>query len=210
MGFLRHPPKGWALYLEEYGSSFPNAVTYWNQQDPNMGKASILYIRVPWSRMEPTEGHYAWNEDANFKLLTQMAKDRGLKLAFRVFEDSQDVHMQATPQFVFEAGAQGYVPQSNAGFKTPYLTDPVCKQKFENSVNSFAPKFDDPLPVFIDAQGLGWWGEMGPAQLGYMNARKKNDTFQWIVNLYSSKFKKVLLGGHMATFSGIWDMGQLL
>ncbi|MDQ6419688.1 hypothetical protein RB620_09620 [Paenibacillus sp. LHD-117] len=65
-----------------------------------------------------------------------------MKLAFRVFEDSQDVHMQATPKFVFEAGAQGYAPQSNAGFKTPYLTDPVCKQKFENSVNFSPQKFD--------------------------------------------------------------------
>lgn len=195
-GFLQNPAMGWVLYVEEFGSPLPNAVTYWNQQDPNRAKASILYIRVPWSRMEPTEGHYAWNEDSNYKQLVQMARDRGLKLAFRVFPDSQDVHMQATPQFVFDAGAQGYAPQSNSSFKTPYLTDAILRQKYENFITAFAGKYDDPSIVdFIDGQGLGYWGEMGPAQLGYMNSSQNIDTFRWITNLYSSKFKKVLLGG---------------
>ncbi|GHH99939.1 DUF4832 domain-containing protein [Neobacillus kokaensis] len=191
---IKNPAMGWVVYLEEFGSPFPDAKTFWNQVDPYLEPASILYIRVPWSRLEPTEGHYAWNEDENYQKLIQMALDRGLKLAFRVFVDSQDSHMQATPQFVFDGGAGGYGAQSNPDYKTPYVNDPVFRKKFENFIKAFGKQYDDPQVVdYIDGQGLGWWGEMH--NMGYLNTyEKQKDTLEWITNLYSSNFQKVLLG----------------
>ncbi|MCY1074118.1 discoidin domain-containing protein [Archangium lansingense] len=192
-GFLRNPAMGWVLYLEDSSSGWPDPTLYWNQQDPNRHKASILYLRVPWSRMEPTEGNYVWNSDANYKQLIQMTRDRGLKLAFRIIVDSQDCSSQATPQFVFDAGAQGY-PSGNPAFKTPYVTDPVFRTKFQNFVQAFALQYDNPAVVdFIDAQGLGWWGEMH--HLDYLGPVQSQEVFQWLVNLYASRFKKVVLGG---------------
>ncbi|MDQ6419687.1 S-layer homology domain-containing protein [Paenibacillus sp. LHD-117] len=191
---IKNPAMGWVLYVEEFPQPLIDAEEYWSAVDPYIEPASILYIRVPWSRMEPEEGHYAWNEDENFKKLVDMALERNLKLAFRVIVDSQDVHMQATPQFVFDAGAQGYETSSNASFRTPKLTDPVFREKFERFVAAFARQYDDPSRVdFIDAQGLGWWGEMH--NIKGLNKEEMNDTFKWITNLYSSEFKSVLLGG---------------
>ena len=70
--------------------------------------SSIFYFRVRWSALEPQEGQYAWNHDENIKALLQGALDRGLKLAFCVYVDGQDNIENATPDFVREAGAQGY------------------------------------------------------------------------------------------------------
>ncbi|WP_224367397.1 discoidin domain-containing protein [Hyalangium versicolor] len=193
-GILRNPAMGWVLYLEDSSPGWPDPTLYWNQQDPNRDKASILYIRVPWSRMEPTEGNYVWNSNENYKRFIQMTRDRGLKLAFRIIVDSQDSQSQATPQFVFDAGATGYPSESNAAFKTPYVTDPIFQTKFSNFVKAFALQYDNPTMVdYIDAEGLGWWGEMH--HLDYLTSSQKQEVFEWVTNLYASRFKKVILGG---------------
>ncbi|OAB43538.1 dockerin type I domain-containing protein [Paenibacillus antarcticus] len=196
---IKNPAMGWMLYVEEFGGP-GNAMTgmtaeeYWETVDPHRESANILYIRVPWSRMEPTEGHYAWNEDENYKKYVQGALDRNIRLAFRVVIDSQDVHMQATPQFVFDAGARGVGTASNSNFKSPIVTDLVFRAKFENFVKAFSKEYDDPSIVdFVDAGGMGYWGEMYTFSHS-MTKAEKDDTFKWIVNLYADKFKHVLLG----------------
>ncbi|MFD0716536.1 discoidin domain-containing protein [Paenibacillus sp. GCM10027626] len=193
-GIIKNPAMGWAMYVEEFSGPLIDADTYWQAVDPYRDAASILYIRVPWSRMEPAEGAYAWNVDENYKKLVDMALERKLKLAFRIVVDSQDVHMQATPQFVFDAGAEGVAAASNPNFKTPYVTDPVFRQKFENFVAAFAKQYDNPDVVdYIDGGSLGWWGEMYTFNQK-MSAEEKEDTFKWISNLYAGEFKHVLLG----------------
>ncbi|GGD97004.1 DUF4832 domain-containing protein [Paenibacillus nasutitermitis] len=194
--FLRNPAMGWAIYIDSFEKPFPDAEDYWRRQDPNIGMASLLYIRVPWSLMEPEEGCYAWQADDNYRRLIAMALERGLKLAFRVYMDSKDACRQATPQFVFDAGARGYVNETKQGmpFQTPYVLDAVFQAKLDRFVGAFAREYDKPGIVdFIDAQGLGWWGEMH--NLNYLHGPQKKRAFQWIVRLYSGHFHHVLLGG---------------
>jgi hypothetical protein len=144
--------------------------------------------------MEPAEGHYAWNEDENYKKLVQGALDRNIKLAFRVVVDSQNVHMQATPQFVFDAGAVGVGANSNPNFKTPRLTDPIFREKFEDFVRAFAKQYDDPSIVdYIDAGGFGYWGEMQTI-IPALTKVELDGTFRWVVNLYADNFNHILLG----------------
>jgi len=200
--FLRNPAMGWAVYIDAFEKPFPDADLYWEEQDPNLTWASILYIRVPWSQLEPEEGSYAWREDANYRQLIRMALERGLKLAFRVYVDSKDAYRQATPQYVFEAGAKGYVngggdegegSSERLPFFTPYVYDAVFQDKFSRFVRAFAAEYDDPGRVdFIDGQGLGWWGEMHNVR-GVWGARRRQ-VFEWIVNLYCRCFRQVLLG----------------
>lgn len=204
---LKNPAMGWVLYLDLGGisgeiSDWSQAYQRWTQfKTNNDGKAlaasSILYVRVPWSLMEPTEGHYAWSENASYQQLVWEAQDLKLKLAFRITVDSQDTYLQATPQFVFAAGALGYSPAGSSSKTTPYVTDPIFRTKLENFISAFAQQYDDPAVVdYIDAQGLGWWGEMGRFDdLDLTTPASRKDTFEWIVNLYASKFKHVLLGG---------------
>lgn len=189
---IHNPGMGWALYAEEFEKPLADANWFWSQVDPYRKSASVLYIRVPWSRMEPTEGHYAWKYDANFKRFLQGARDRGLRLAFDIFVDSQDVHMQATPQFVYDAGAKGYPTASNSALITPYLNDPVFRDKLGRFVKAFGAEFDDPERVdYIDAGGLGWWGEMHNIQ--GLTAAQLSDTYHWVMDLYRSAFPRVLL-----------------
>ena len=63
--------------------------------------ANILYIRMLWKDLEPEEGKYAWIYNEQYKWYIQKAKDKGLKLAFRVFFHGVD----GVPSYVYEAGA---------------------------------------------------------------------------------------------------------
>ena len=78
---IRNPASGWILY-DDANLAVANAADYWKAQDEAARQhASIFYVRWRWSNYEPTEGHYAWKEDANFKALIQGALDRGLRLS---------------------------------------------------------------------------------------------------------------------------------
>jgi len=125
---IRNPAMGWVLYADAF-ADFPQAAEYWESQDPYAGSASIFYVRLPWSQLEPQEGVYAWENDQNFKDLIQGALDRGLKLAFRVYVDSEGSYRQATPEYVRDAGAEGIV-NTKTGRWDPYVDDPVFQKEF--------------------------------------------------------------------------------
>lgn len=196
---IKNPLVGWAIY------GTPGAgASFWTNFDninvPDLGKkikiadyASELYIRVGWSDLEPAEGQYAWNNNDLMKMLISGAKERGLKLAFRIVVDSRDKATDFTPGYVKSAGAQGYTTQT--GSKTvwsPYPDDPVFQQKYEKFVKAFAEKFDDPNVVdFIDGYGLGKWGESHSVL--YLNEANRTPVYNWITNLYIQSFKHVLL-----------------
>lgn len=192
---FRNPGMGWLMYVEEYGENFPNPAEYWKTVDPYASKATGLYIRVPWSRMEPTEGHYAWNDDPAFKALIAGAKKRGLKLSFRIFVNSRDVHQQATPEFVFDAGAKADVLTKHHNFKNPYPMDPIFREKFDQFLTAFGKEFDDPNVVdFVDLNTVGQWGEMHTITgLKKGDTAKWNDILDWLAKSYRAAFKKVLL-----------------
>ncbi|MEV6007833.1 RICIN domain-containing protein [Streptomyces sp. NPDC051976] len=201
---IKNPAMGWQLYVESTTGLFPDAATFWSQVDPYRASASELYIRMPWSAFEPTQGHFAWNEDANFIALVQGAQQRGLKLAFRINEDSQDyTDRQSTPQYVFDAGAAQAPALSDTGFRDPVLTDPVYRQKFATFLTAFAARFNDPAVTdFVDTTGLGWWGEGHHTQLATADLAP---TLTWVTNLYAQKLDKVLLN---LNYGGEFSAGQ--
>jgi hypothetical protein len=193
VSLIRNPAMGWTLYDDASGG-VANAANYWAALDQAARQhASNLYIRWRWTDMEPQEGHYAWMYDNNFKALIQGAKDRGLKLCFRIYMDGKDNLYQATPDFVRLAGAQGYMSKGSVDSNwTPYADDPVFQAKFANFVHAFADEFDDPEVVdFIDGYNLGWWGEGN--YVTYKNPANATAVLNWIVNLYSTSFQKILL-----------------
>ncbi len=196
---VRNPMSGWAIY-----GSAGVASDFWTQLDkisvPILGTtvkasdyASILYIRTGWADLEPQEGVYAWDNNAIVKMLIDGAKARGLKLAFRIVEDSRDKHRNFTPTYVRDAGAQGYVTQTGSvSVWSPYPDDPIFQAKYEKFIKAFAAKFDDPDVVdFVDGYGLGKWGESHSVL--YLNAANRQSVFDWITNLYLNSFKKVPL-----------------
>ena len=198
-GLLRNPATGWMLYMQTLNvPTFLPSEQFWSDSKPFLPFVSILYLRCTWAQMEPQEGHYAWQEDANFQALVKGAQERGLKLAFRVIINSRDCLEQATPKWVQDAGAQGTM---DLGFtKTPLWSgspsNPIVRQKLAHFISAFAQEFDDPSRVdFIDGCGLGWWGEMHHPtdSTNTTPDEESRDIFEWSLGTYSNAFHHVLL-----------------
>lgn len=188
---LRNPCMGWGLY-DDACNEVADANEYWAQQDTYARKyASFLYVRWRWSDMEPEEGKYAWVYDENYKKLIQGARDRDLKLAFRIYNNGMDNLRPGTPQFVKDAGAKGCVVGEHW---TPYLDDPVFREKLGNFIKAFAEEYDDPDVVdFVDAVNVGYWGECHHLNLENSTTERRAEVLRWFTSTYGSNFKRVPL-----------------
>ncbi len=203
---IRNPLNGWVMYGS--GSGLP---TYWdtNYYVPDLGKnvkaidyASACYIRTNWATFNPLNGVYAWRDpnSAIYKMI-KGAEARGLPIAFRIVVDGRDQGLN-TPQFVFDAGAKYYV--ENPSFptrRTPYPQDPVFRQHYAKFIEELAKDFNDPAKTsFIDAYGLGKWGEAhnviyaDPSTSAGQNIEvAKEEVIDWISDLYVRTFTKIPL-----------------
>ena len=205
---VRNPMSGWTLY-DDANDYVADSEKYWISQDMAARRfASIFYWRGRWSSLEPQEGIYAWDVDDNFKSLIQGALDRGLKLAFCIYVDGQDNIYNATPDFVREAGAQGYPSHRLWDLEgvdnnwSPYVDDPIFQAKFSNFIKAFAEKFDNPDIVdYVDAFNLGWWGE--GHHIKYLNQANKTTVYKWITELYGENFSKIILVTNFGTEMGV-------
>jgi hypothetical protein len=195
---LHNPACGWVIYansskeLEEYATVLPFA--------------TIVHIRVPWSRMEPAEGNFAWNNDSSFISFVEKIRQLGLRISLRVFVDSEDIRTQVTPLFVKQAGARGYAGGDRSfSYWNPYYDDPVFKEKWATFVHGMAAKFDDPGYVDWVELGLGKWGEMHtlwPAKNHQTTDRYQGSdvaVMRWDVDLFAASFKKILVAAQFGS-----------
>ena len=231
--FIKNPATGFVAYVEGFECSVHNLYEntiknpnirnlglclqisnkedvkeYWEQMDElisNNLPVSILYIRQPWSWFEPKEGEFAWNDkNSACYALINGAKERGINLAFRILTCSASCGQQATPQFVFDAGAkykytdvQSYIGKTNE----PYLDDEIFVKKFDNFINAFSREFDNEKTSFIDAHGHGEWGEMNNSM--YISVfSNMNSTVNSLQRIYEKYFNNVLLGGQLMSLKG--------
>lgn len=191
---LRNPAMGWVMYEEGWsfnkgGDNIHNPIKFWQDMDKVNAStySNILYIRILWNVMEPEEGKYAWIYNKAYKDYIQKAKDRGLKLAFRVFFDN------GVPEFVYKAGAKSSLdpPLNLKNDKQPYYDDPIFLDKLSNFINAFAKEYDDPNIVdFVDGYGLGRWGEGHGVVL--KNQNNMQSVIERVTGDYAKNFKKVL------------------
>lgn len=194
LSILRNPAMGWVMYEEGWSFNksdrkWYNPVKFWQEMDEIQAHqyANILYIRVLWNVLEPEEGKYAWLYNEEYKTYIQKAKDRGLKLAFRVFFDN------GVPDFVYEAGAHSTLepPLNRKNDKMPYFDDPVFLEKLTNFIEAFAKEYDNPDVVdFVDAYGLGRWGEGHGVTL--KNEENLPMVMEKVTEEYARNFKRVL------------------
>lgn len=201
----RNPMNGWVMYVS--GSADPS---YFDTQFylSELGKnvyvrdyASACYIRTGWKSLNPADGVYAWENpsDPIYKLVAR-AEELGLPIAFRVVVDGRD-QRENTPQFVFDAGAEYWLENSSyPDRKTPIAMDPIWRSYYEKFVKAFAKRFNNPeTTAFIDAYGLGKWGEGHNVCYEQNNAisdktvEYKANTMEWITKLYSENFTEVPL-----------------
>lgn len=185
---LRNPAMGFVTYTGCNKGQFDKPE--WIFGNPRTVRYSnILYLRVGWSALEPSEGNYVWMGSASFKALVQGVKDHRFHMAFRVIVQDES----GTPSWVTEAiKAAGQNPMSVKNPKFPDVTNPIWQQKFEAFVLAFGKAFDDPTLVdYIDANGLGLWGE---GNLSGIAGHEQEETYyDWHLGLYARAFKRVLL-----------------
>ena len=197
---LRNPLTGWALYGS--GGMVAQA-DFWDKLDnikvPGVDGlqkiadyANTLYIRTSWTSLNPSEGVYGWDANPGLKWMIENARKRGMRLAFRVVVDSRDKSENFSPQYVKDAGAEGFTSGSSNQRWSPYPDDPIFQQKYATFVEAFAKKFNDPDVVdFIDGFGLGLWGEAH--NMKYKNYANRESVFKWVVDLYTKHFTKIPL-----------------
>lgn len=187
----RNPLCGLAIY--EYGHSFfpkeEQSYDAWNIFDSVDATkyANILYIRVPYDLMEPEEGKYAWKYNKEYIAFINKALSRGLKLGFRVFFDN------CVPDWVYKAGAHSTLepPLCRQGDKLPYFDDPIFLEKLDNFIRAFGEEYNDPDKTdFIDAYGLGRWGEGHGVVLKDSANLKK--VIERVTESYAKNFDKVI------------------
>ena len=206
---LDNPLNGWVMYLNRgWDENFWEKHGY-DSMPADSGKttvrvsdyASVAYLRTSWSSMEPEEGKYFWTDpDNRLNRLLQSCLDRGMKLAFRIVVDGRDQGAN-TPGFVFDAGAEYYLQNpKRPDQKTPFPQDPVFRKYYEKFIEAFAAEFNDPeKTAFIDAYGLGKWGEghnvaYEPGNVvSDSTAYYKENTMEWITGLYARTFTEIPL-----------------
>lgn len=121
---------------------------------------SVVYMRLPWSYLEPEEGVYRWD------ILDVKARpwiEKGKKVAFRFAV--MDHTMDSIPDWAMKAGIKGrrlrYKGRPDAAeWFEPEWDDPVLLAKHEAFLRAFARRWDgNPDVAFVDVGSFGAYGE---------------------------------------------------
>jgi hypothetical protein len=159
---LVNPGMGWTAYFysdftSNYGSRLEPSDTL-----EDLPGVSTVYLRVPWSMLEPQEGKFNW---AMLDTPAQRWIAKGKKIALRV-TCSESMIRYATPQWVEQAGAKGHSFLLGAGRREdgplwdPDFDDPVFLSKLDNFLKALAARYDgNPNVAYIDIGSYGLWGE---------------------------------------------------
>ncbi len=194
---LVNPMMGWTFHFysnipENYGSKLEPS-----DRLADFPGLSTIYLRIPWSYLEPEEGVFTWSiVDAP----AQRWIDAGLQVAFRI-SCSESWMRYATPKWVEEAGAQGFDFTWGKGAVEggehwePDYNDPVFLEKLDRFLEVMARRYDgNPHVAFIDVGSFGVWGEghtFASTQIKY-----SSDTVVRHIDLYLEHFGRTLLAAN--------------
>lgn len=193
---LVNPGMGWTLhfysnYIENYGSKLEPSDTL--EDWPGL---STIYLRVPWSFLEPKEGEFNW---ALFDTPAQRWIAKGKKIAIRV-SCSESWWRYATPQWVEAAGAKGIEfefgkgPRPGGPLWDPNYLDPIFLEKLDHFLAALARRYDgNPNVAFIDIGTFGMWGEGHTGFSSRLNEEQTLAVTRRHIDLHLKHFKQTLL-----------------
>ncbi len=159
---LINPQMGWTMHF--YSNIIANYGSRLKPSDTLEGfpGVSTVYLRLPWSFLEPEEGHFDWSI---IDTPAQRWIARGKKISFRI-SCCESWMRYATPKWVESAGAKGHNftvgkgVDPNGPYWEPIYDDPVFLEKLENFLKAFATRYEgNPHVAFIDVGSFGVWGE---------------------------------------------------
>ncbi len=193
---LVNPGMGWTLhfysnFIENYGSKLEPSDTL--DDWPGL---SVIYLRVPWSFLEPKEGEFNWSL---FDTPAQRWIAKGKQIAIRV-SCCESWWRYATPQWVQAAGAKGVNfnfgkgPAPDGKLWDPDYLDPVFLDKLEHFLAALARRYDgNPNVAFIDIGSFGMWGEGHTGFSSQLNEEQTLAVVKRHMDLHVKYFKKTQL-----------------
>lgn len=193
---LVNPGMGWTLhfysnYIENYGSKLEPSDTL----DDWPGLA-VIYLRVPWSFLEPREGEFNWSL---FDTPAQRWVAKGKQIAIRV-TCAESWWRYATPKWVQDAGAKGVNfnfgqgPAPDGALWEPDYLDPVFLEKLDRFLAAMARRYDgNPNVAFIDIGSFGMWGEGHTGFSSRLNEEQSLAVVKRHVDLHVKHFPRTLL-----------------
>ncbi len=209
---LKNPLMNLVQYLtSDYNGNWSDPTWYLNDVNTS-ANCNTIYLRAAWMCFEPTEGNYVWNNNQSFKNLVAAVKAKGWRLGFRVMcqdDGLSETAVHGTPQYVIDAmRAAGYTnPYAIYNTRYPDVTNPVWQAKFKKFILAFGAKFNDPtITDYVDANGLGKWGEGNLVGIAPWNGDHTAEKayYDWHLGVYAQAFTKVILNVTPSTF-GTWD-----
>lgn len=193
---LVNPDMGWTLHfysnlIENYGSKLAPSDTL--DDWPGL---SVIYLRVPWSSLEPREGEFNW---ALFDTPAQRWIAKGKRIALRV-TCCESWLRWATPKWVADAGAKGIEfefgkgPRPGGPLWEPDYLDPVFLEKLDRFLAALAERYDgNPNVAFIDVGTFGMWGEGHTGFSSRLNEEQTLAVVKRHIDLHKKHFHKSLL-----------------
>jgi hypothetical protein len=197
MNFVKYA----GTYRNSRGITFDDPSCSWLFGDPRIATyCNIIYLRCRWADLEPTEGNYAWNNNASFKKLIAGVKAHGFRMAFRVGSQDGNRIKSATPPYVINAiAAAGRSPWSLTSTNYPNVLDPIWQTKYSNFIAAFGATFNDATVTdFVDCNGLGKWGEGN--LVGIPTHAQEVAYYDWHLGVWAKAFPKVILAANWCTF----------
>lgn len=158
---LVNPSMGWTMH---YYSNIPTNYGWKLAPSDTLDDfpgLSVVYLRIPWSYLEPEEGRFNWNV---LDTPAQRWVALGKQVAFRI-TCSESWMEWATPEWVHAAGAKGvrFTPgkaRKDGPYWEPDYGDPVFLEKLEDFLKAFGRRYDgNPNVAFVDVGTYGVWGE---------------------------------------------------
>lgn len=155
---LNNPHKGWFWHYIDNGLKRPSYRVDHPTDDHLLDFPCLnhLYLRFDWGDIEKEEGHPDWSKID--QIMTDWGR-YGYKFSIRIctYEGTSDIPF-ATPEYVYKAGAKGYLLQD--GRLQPDYGDPVFLEKLSSFMELAGKKFNgDPRIELIDVGTFGTWGE---------------------------------------------------
>jgi hypothetical protein len=159
---LINPGMGWAFHY--YSGRTGNYGYYLDPSDSLdwFPGCSVVYMRIPWTFIEPEEGVYNWTV---FDTPAQRFISRGKKISMRI-NCCEHWIPWATPKWLMEKGAKGVWfikgkgPDPKGQLWEPDYLDPIYLEKLEALVKALSDRYDNnPNVAFIDIGTFGLWGE---------------------------------------------------
>jgi hypothetical protein len=222
---LVNPGMGWTLHfysniIENYGSKLEPSDTL--EDWPGL---AVVYLRVPWSFLEPEEGVYNWSL---FDTPAQRWIARGKRVAIRV-SSCESWLRYATPKWVRDAGAKGVDfefgkgPKAGGPLWEPDYLDPVFLAKLERFLAVMARRYDgNPRVDFMDVGTFGMWGEGHTGFGSQLNEAQTLAAVKRHIDLHAQYFKRTQLcvsddvagptkpGRHFPETDYAWSQGVTL